>query len=103
MRPGCGTGWWPTWTRRRRALRRLGDDLLGEVLLEPNPLDRVELALEPVCVRLLVADHLLEHRGRAVVAEVVALLGTGVELCDRGLLALEREAQHLLGRLPDRD
>ena len=62
-----------------------------EVLLEADALDRVELALEPVGVRLLVADHLLEDRGRAVVAEVVALLRAGVELRDRGLLAVERE------------
>ena len=47
-------------------------DLLGEVLLKAHPLDGVELALEPVRVFLLVADHLLEDGGGAVVAEVVA-------------------------------
>ena len=91
--------WWRTSTGpaepTRAELRRLGDDLLGEVLLEPDPLDRVELALEPVGVRLLVADHLLEHRGRAVVAEVVALLGAGVELRDGGLLARRAPARSI--------
>src|SRR5690606_23753959 len=37
-----------------------GGDLLGEVLRRPDPLDRIQLALEPVGVLLLVAHHLLE-------------------------------------------
>ena len=59
---------------------RLGDDLARQVLLDPHPGDRVELALEPVGVLLLVAHHLLEDGRRPVVTEVVALLRRGVEL-----------------------
>src|SRR3954451_8217483 len=63
-------------------------DLLGEVLRHAHPLERVDLALEPVGVGLLVADHLLEDGGGAVVAELVALLRGGVELGDGRLLAV---------------
>src|SRR5690349_14975443 len=52
-----------------------GVDLLREVLRDAHSLEGVDLALEPVGVGLLVADHLLEDRGGAVVAELVALLG----------------------------
>jgi hypothetical protein len=38
-----------------------------------------------------------------VVAEVVALLGRGVELGDGGLLAVQGQHQHLLGGLADPD
>ena len=83
----------PQVSRRPRLARgQVGDDHLGEVLLGADPLDRVELALEPLGVGLLVADHLLEDRGGAVVAERVALLGAGVELGDGGDLALVGEA-----------
>ena len=58
-------------SRGRRRRRSAGRGTAGSA----DPLDRVELALEPVGVLLLVAHHLLEHRGGAVVAEVVALLG----------------------------
>jgi hypothetical protein len=46
---------------------------------QESALDRAELRLEAVHVLVPVADHLLEHRGSAVVAEIVALLGRSVE------------------------
>jgi hypothetical protein len=54
-------------------------------------------------VLLLVAHHLLEDGRRAVVAELVALLGRGVELRHRRLLAVEGQPQHLLGLFADAD
>ncbi len=55
---------------------RAGVDLLGEVLLDADLADGVQLALEEVRVPLLVKDHLLEDRRGPVVAQVVALLGS---------------------------
>src|SRR3712207_888648 len=64
---GCAVG-----GRSGSARSAAGIDLLGEVLGQSDACDGVELALEPVCVGLLVADHLFEDGGGAVVAEVVA-------------------------------
>jgi hypothetical protein len=57
------------------------------VLPDPDLLDGAGLGFEPVGMAFLVVHHLLEHGGGAVVAEVVALLGGGVELREGGFLA----------------
>ena len=69
------------------------EDLLAEVVLQADESHRLELGLEPIYVRLLVLDHLLELPTSRVVADPVAVLDRTAEELDRPALQIQSGLQ----------
>ena len=70
-------------------------DQLGEVVGVAQLADQLELGFEPVGVRLLAEQDLLEQLATSVVAELDAASDATVETIDRLVFELEGELQLL--------